>query len=452
MDNDAIVMTEGSYRSQIIKFAIPLFWGNLFQQMYSSADSLVVGNVIGSNALAAVSSSGSLIMLLIGLFQGLAMGAGVVIAQCIGAKNDQHTREAVATVVAVGFICGFLLTIIGVVLTPQILILMGTPKSIMPESVEFLRVYFLGSMGFVMYNTFISILQANGDSKGPLYYLIASSVVNIAFDIIFIYWLHLSVGFSALATVIAQTFSACLAYNKLRKLKGPSRVDLRHLKIYRPMLKLTIDYGLPSGLQNSLISVSNVVIQSYINMFGAHAVAGIGAYTRVEGFAFLPVTSFTLALTTFVAQNLGAGKIKRIKEGVRFGVILAVLIAEIIGLSVFTFAPQLIALFDPTPSVVAFGVGRARVCGFFFFLVAITHLIASVMRGAGKATIPMLAMMLCWVVVRLAVLLGTKPFFQDIRMANWIYPATWFLSTIVLLNAYRHLDFALISQQTRKEA
>lgn len=444
-------MTEGSYRRQIVKFAIPLFLGNLFQQLYSAADSLVVGNFIGSNALAAVSSSGSLIMLLIGLFQGLAMGAGVVIAQYIGAKNDHKIRQAVSTIVALGLICGLILTIIGVVLTPQILILMGTPKSIMPESVEFLRVYFLGSMGFVMYNTFISILQANGDSKDPLYYLVISSIVNISFDLIFIAWLKLGVGYSALATVIAQTLSALLAYNKLRKFSGPSRVDIRHLKIDRQMLDLTVKYGLPSGMQNSLIAISNVVIQSYINMFGAHAVAGIGAYTRVEGFAFLPVTSFTLALTTFVAQNLGAGQITRIKQGVRFGVWFAVFLAEAIGFSVFLFAPQLIAMFDPTPSVVSYGVGRARVCGFFFFMVALTHLIASVMRGAGKATIPMMVMMVCWVVVRLVVLLGTRPFYQNINLANWIYPVTWFLSSVALIYSYRHLNLVAISRQAGKE-
>ena len=311
MKNDSAVMTEGSYKKKIVYFAIPIFFGSLFQQMYSTADSLIVGNFLGSSALAAVSSSGNLIFLLIGFIQGLTIGCSVVIARFIGARDHKMTSLAVHTTVALGLVSSLVLTLVGIFLAPQILRLMSTPEEIMDQSVEFFRMYFLGSAGFVMYNTLVSILQASGDSKHPVYYLIIASIINILLDLLFIGVFRFGVGAAGVATSISQTISALLALHQLMTQSGPCRVDLRKIRFQPQILKMIIKFGLPSGLQNSIIGLSNVIIQSYINFYGKNAVAGIGSYCKVEGFAFLPVTCFTMALTTFVAQNLGAKEYRK---------------------------------------------------------------------------------------------------------------------------------------------
>ena len=418
-------MTEGSYKKKIVYFAIPIFFGSLFQQMYSTADSLIVGNFLGSSALAAVSSSGNLIFLLIGFIQGLTIGCSVVIARFIGARDHKMTSLAVHTTVALGLVSSLILTLVGIFLAPQILRLMSTPEEIMDQSVEFFRMYFLGSAGFVMYNTLVSILQASGDSKHPVYYLIIASIINILLDLLFIGVFRFGVGAAGVATSISQTISALLALHQLMTQSGPCRVDLRKIRFQPQILKMIIKFGLPSGFQNSIIGLSNV----------------IGSYGKIEGFAFLPVTCFTMALTTFVAQNLGAKEYQRIRAGVRFGTICTLVLAEGLGILLFVFSPQLIGAFDSTPAVVSFGVARAHVCGPFFFLVAFTHVMAAVMRGAGKAMIPMIIMMICWCAVRILTLSVVGMFYQTIQTTYWVYPLTWMLSSLAFLLCYRGLDF-----------
>lgn len=441
MQNDGAVMTEGSYKKKIIYFAIPIFFGSLFQQLYSTADSLIVGNFLGSAALAAVSSSGNLIFLMIGFMQGLTIGCSVVIARYIGAKNPQKTSLAAHTTVALGLVSSVILTVVGLVLAPQILKLMSTPKEIMTDSVTFFRMYFLGSTGFVMYNSLVSILQASGDSRHPVYYLIIASIINIILDLILIGILGFGVGAAGVATSISQTISALLALHQLLHLDNACRINLKKVRFEPQILKMMIRFGLPSGLQNSIIGLSNVVIQSYINFYGKNAVAGIGSYTKVEGFAFLPITCFAMALTTFVAQNLGAKKYQRIRQGVLFGTMCTVILAEILGALLYLFSPQLIGAFDSTKAVVHYGVSRAHVCGLFFCLVAFTHVMAAVMRGAGKAMIPMMVMLICWCVVRILLLAVVGMFYQTILTTYWVYPITWLLSATVLFWSYRHLDF-----------
>ena len=250
------LMTEGIIWKKITFFALPLFLGNLFQQLYNTADSLIVGNFLGSNALAAVSSSGNLIFLMVGLFNGIAMGAGVVIARYFGAKDYEHMSKAIHTTVAFGLFAGIALTILGMLLAPQILIWMGTPENVMPDSVAYFRIYFLGSLGLVMYNVFVGILQAVGDSKHPLYYLIVSSIVNIVLDIVFITVFHMGVDGAAYATILAQFISAILCLIQLLRTKETYRVEIKKVRFDLPILKMVIRYGLPSGLQNSISLIS----------------------------------------------------------------------------------------------------------------------------------------------------------------------------------------------------
>lgn len=434
-------MTEGAIWKRITFFALPILLGNLFQQMYNTADSLIVGNFLGSNALAAVSSSGNLIFLLIGFFSGIAVGAGVVIAKYFGAKDTYHMRLAIHTTAVFGIFAGVVLTVLGYFLAPQILVWMGTPENVMAESVTYFQVYFLGSLGFVLYNAFVGILQAVGDSRHPLYYLIVSSVVNVVLDLLFIAVFHMGVGGAAFATAISQLVSALLCLLQLLSTKESYRISLKELRLDLPMMLQILRFGIPSGLQNSIIGFANVVVQSNINAFGSMAMAGCGAYAKIEGFAFLPITSFTMALTTFIGQNLGAKEYERAKKGAAFGIITTMVLAELIGLVIFIFAPGLTAAFDSTPEVILFGTQRARVACFFFFALAYSHSVAAVMRGAGKAMVPMVVMLVFWCIVRVGILTIATPIVQSIAVVYWVYPITWMLSSIAFFIYYTRANW-----------
>lgn len=434
-------MTKGSIWKKIIAFAIPLFLGNLFQQFYNTADSLIVGNFLGSSALAAVSSSGNLIFLMVGFFNGLAVGAGVVVARYFGAKKFDLVQRAIHTIITLGFFCGIALTFVGVIAAPQILVLMGTPPEVLPNSVTYFRIYFCGSLAFVMYNFLVGILQAVGDSRHPLMYLIISSVTNIILDLILVAGFHFGVGAAALATVISQCLSALLCF--LHLLRGPKeyRIYLSKLRLDSLLLKQIISNGLPAGLQNSIISLANVVVQSNINKFGQMAVAGCGSYSKIEGFAFLPITCFALALTTFISQNLGAKEYDRAKKGAVFGVICSVVTAELVGVVIYTFAPSLIAAFNNTPDVLSYGVAQAHTASLFYFLLAFSHCMAGILRGAGKSTVPMFVMLICWCIIRVTYITVTVHFIPNIRVIFWAYPITWTLSSIVFLLYFLKSDW-----------
>ena len=429
-------MTEGPIGKKIIRFAWPLFLGNLFQQLYNIADTLIVGNMLGNNALAAVSSTGNLVFLLVSLFNGVSMGSGVVVSRFFGAKDTKRMEKAVHTAIAFSLTAGTAVSIFGVLATPQILIWMDTPPEVLDQSVAYIRVYFAGALGMVMYNCCMGIMQAVGDSKHPLQYLIISSIINVVLDIVMIAVFHLGVGGAALATVIANFISFFLCLIRLVRTKEPNHVNLRKIRFDLPSLKLIIQCGLPSGLQNSIIALANVVVQSNINSFGEMAMAGCGAYAKIEGFAFLPITSFTMAITTFVSQNLGAKEYERTKKGTRFGMLCSVALAELIGVLIFLVCPLLTRAFTSEPEAIWFGVQKARTCALFYCLLALSHCVSAVLRGAGRAVVPMVTMMAFWCIVRVAFLSILTPIFQSIAVVNWVYPLTWFLSSVVLMLYY----------------
>ncbi len=435
------LMTEGPIARTLIAFALPLLLGNLFQQLYNTADSLIVGNFLGSEALAAVSSSSNLIQLMVGFFNGVAIGAGVVIARHYGARDIPNVQKAIHTLLAGSLIAGALLTVAGVSLTPVLLRMMGTPETVLPNSISYFRTYFFGSIAFVLYNAGMGILQAVGDSKHPLYYLIISSIINIALDLLFVGVFHWGVGSAAAATAISQLVSAMLCLYRLMHSDRDYRVSLKKIGIDRRMLREILQNGIPSGLANCIIAIANVVVQSNINAFGAAAMAGCGAVSRIDGFAFLPVTCFNMALTTFVSQNLGAKKPERIKQGVRIGVGMVVVIAQAIGVVNFILSPHLIALFDKNPEVIAYGVIHERTMTAFYFLLAYSHAMAAVFRGAGKSTVAMLGMAVCWCVVRVPyVTLATKIYPHLISVSSG-YPVTWTLSSIIFTLYYLKSDW-----------
>ena len=426
-------LTEGSIAKNIIKFARPMFIGNLFQQLYNVADSLVVGNFLGSDALAAVTSTGSLIFLLVGFFNGTAMGAGVIIARFFGAKDHENVKKAIHTDLAFGILCGAIMTLVGVIFAPQILTLMDTPEDVFVQSVLYIRIYFLGSIAVVLYNVCMGIMQAVGDSRHPLYYLIFSSVVNILLDLLFNGVFKLGVEYAALATIISQLLATLMCLWRLTGKSQTYRVELRKIGFDKGLLKQIVGIGLPSGLQNSIISIANVVIQANINAFGSAAMAGCGAYFKIEGFVFLPITCFSMALTTFIGQNLGAKQYDRAKKGAAFGIFCSITLAEVIGILVYFFMPRLILLFNAEADVVNYGILQAHTESLFYFLLAFSHTVAGIMRGAGKSTVPMFVMLGCWCIFRITYVTIITSIIPTIQVVFWAYPITWSLSSVVFL-------------------
>ena len=426
-------LTEGPIWKKIILFALPVLAGNIFQQFYNAFDSWCVGNFIGDNALAAVSSSGSLIFMMVGFFNGVAMGAGVIIAKFFGAQDYRSMQKAIHTDIAFGLTAGVVLTILGVTFTPTILGWMGTPTEVLPQSISYFRYYFCGAIFSVMYNIFVGILHAVGDSRHPLYYLIFSTGVNVVLDLLFVAVFRWGVGSAAAATTISQGISAILCFIHLLRVKAPYRVQVRSIGFHLPSLKSIVRFGLPSGVQNSVISIANVVVQANINSFGKDAMAGCGAYSKIEGFAFLPITCFSMALSTFIGQNLGAKRYDRVKKGMVFGIFCSCTLAETVGVLSYLFAPQLIAFFNSSPAVVDFGTRHMRTICLFYFLLALSHCIAAILRGAGKATVPMITMLVCWCLIRVSYITIAVRFVKELETVSRAYPITWTCSSVVFL-------------------
>lgn len=433
MNKEKMLMTEGTVWKILVRFAIPLFLGNLFQQLYNAVDSLVVGNFCGNEALAAVSSSGSLQHLLIGFFQGVFIGGSVIISRCFGAKDMDGVDEAIHTIVVFALGAGVLLTIVGVTFTPAILRWIGTPENVMPSSITYFRIYCMGLLGMVLYNTSNGIFNALGDSRHPLYYLIISSVTNAVLDLLFVGVFKMGVAGAALATTMGQFLSATLGFMHLMSGKFVIQIRISKLCLKLDVLKQIFRIGLPGGVQNSVNAIANLVVQSNINAFGDLAMAGCGSHAKIQGFVFLPIMSMSMALTTFVGQNMGAGKTERIKKSIRQGMAISLVMAELFGMFVFLFAPNMLSLFSKDPAVIAFGVQQARVEALFYFLLATTHICAGILRGAGNTMIPMSVTLGAWCVLRIAYIEGLVRIIPDINVVFTAYPVTWTVSSIILL-------------------
>lgn len=443
--NDVNDMTQGPIWKKIILFALPIMWGNLFQQLYNIVDSLIVGNFLGKDALAAVSSSGSVIFLLVGLFSGIFIGAGVVISRFYGAKDYKNMELAIHTSIAFAIIFGVILTVLGFLFVPQLLQWMKTPESVMPNSILYFRIYFGGVLSVVLYNTASGIFQAVGDSKHPLYYLIVASILNIVLDLLFVAVFDFGIAGAGIATVLSQVVSAFLGFWRLSRIDAVYRVQWKKICLTPVMLKQILTTGIPSGLQNSIISIANIVVQSNINAFGAMAVAGCGAYSRIEGFGFLPITSFSLAMTTFVSQNLGAKQYDRAKKGSIFGIFATIILAELVGILIYTLAPLLISGFSRVDEVIAYGTLQARTVTLFYFLLAFSHAVSGILRGVGRSIVPMIVMLVCWCIIRITYVTLITNIIPEIQVIFWAYPLTWTLSSICFLTYYLRLNWSKLS-------
>ena len=424
-------LTQGNIWKQLIYFAFPLLLGNIFQQLYNTVDSIVVGNAIGKSALAAVGASTPLINLLVSFFGGLALGATVLIAQAFGAKDDERVEKAVHTAIAFSLVAGILLTILGSILSAWILEMMGTPMNIMEGALVYLKIYFYGTLPLMVYNMGSGLLRAVGDSKRPLYILMFSSIINIVLDLVFVLVFHMGIAGVALATTIAQTISAVLTVCLLMISKESYRLNLFKIRFDGFSLIQMIRIGLPSGLQNAVVSFSNVVVQSNINLFGELAIAGCSSYTKIDGFAILPAMSMSMALTTFTGQNVGANRLDRVKEGLKVGMVLTTGIIVLVSILLMIFAPNILSVFNQDEMVIYYGTYMMRTVVPAYIFLAMTHAFAGVLRGMGKTTIPMIIMVFCWCFVRIAWLKLAMPIFNDIIVVFLGYSLTWILSFVI---------------------
>lgn len=437
----SVDLTKGPIGKQILQFTVPLLLGNIFQQFYNAADTVIVGKFVGREALAAVGSSGALINLLVSILMGVAVGAGVVVSRYYGAKQYTEMRATIHTTIAFGLISGAAMSVLGVAITPVILRWMQTPESVMASSVLYFRIYFAGVLTTVMYNVGSGIYRALGDSKRPLYFLIISTIINIILDLLFVAVFHMGIGGAAIATVVAQGLSMVLVFYKMMREDTVYRVSWREIRIHKRFLRQIIAIGLPSGIQNGIVSLSNVVVQSNINSFGDIAMAGCGAYNKLDGFALLPAGSFSLALSTFVSQNIGAEQYDRAKKGAAFGLIAAMVISELAGVLIYFTAPQLVGFFNDDPEVIRYGVLMARNIVFAYALVAYSNAMAGVLRGAGLSRVPMFVMVGCWCVLRVIWIQIMVPLTQDIQVVFWSYPITWAVSVTILTIYFFKVDW-----------
>ena len=434
-------MTTGSIRKEMILFALPLLAGNVFQQLYNTIDSIIVGQVVGADALGAVTSVAPAINTLVGFFMGFSAGSSVVISHYFGAKNIQGLRRAVHTCIVCTMILGAALMLFGYFITPPLLVFMSTPESVMPLATQYLQIYFLGIIGLMLYNIGSAILRAVGDSFRPLIFLIITSFLNIILDILFVVNLKMGVAGAAYATIISQFISAILTIMVLFLSKECYNLRLNELTIDKKMLSQIIQIGMPAGIQAAVISFSNLFVQGYINRFGKDSTAGWGAYGRIDAFVMLPMQSIAMTATTFVGQTAGAGNVDRIKKGIRESLFLAAICTIALVIPEFIAAPKIVSLFNSDPEVVAYGTLFIRMNCFFDILCCSNQTHAGALRGVGDAKAPMYIMLSSFVLFRQIYLFIASHITSSIYPISIAYPAGWLVCSIIMFFYFHHSNW-----------
>ena len=426
-------MTEGVIWRQLVDFAVPLFVGNIFQQLYNTVDSVVVGNFVGSDALGAVTSTVPIVFTFISLFIGMTMGASVVIAQYFGAGDVLNLRRAVHTAVVATVVLSLVLSAAGYVATPALLRFMNTPASIMPEAATYLQIYMLGLIGLMLYNMGSAILRAVGDSLRPLFLLILSSVLNIALDLLFVISFKAGVAGVAWATILSQLVSGLVVFRLLFRSRECHSITWGEMRVDRHILRRILDLGLPSGVQLALTSFSNVFVQGYINAYGAASASGWGIYIRIDAFVFLPIQSMGMAVTTFTGQNAGALRADRVRAGVRASLGISAGITALIVAVIYASAPWMVALFNRDDEVLRYGVLFLRLNSVFDLLNVVYIIYGGALRGVGNARTPMYFMLGSFVLFRQVYLLVASRLTDSITPIALSYPAGWLLCSVLLI-------------------
>ena len=429
-------MTEGNIWTHMIRFSVPMAVGLLFQQLYNTVDTLVVGQFVGQQAQAAVGSTGPIINTIVGFCAGLATGASVVISQRYGAHDREGLGKAVHTTVALTFLVSLIATAVGQVIIDPMLRFMQTPEDVMPESGRYLSIYFAGISGILFYNLGSGILRAVGDSKRPLIFLIISALLNTVLDLLFVLTFGMGVDGVAYATVLSQILSALLILFTLTKEKGDYGIRWRKIRIDRASLRIILKLGLPSSIQAAITSFSNVFVQSYINAFGSACMAGYGVYGKIDAFALIPVQSISMSSTTFVGQNWGAEQPTRAREGVRTATVMSLVSTAVLGLTVFLLARPLMGFFSPEEEVIEYGIRFIRIVTPFYIAICFNQIYAGALRGVGDATMPTVIMLASFVAFRQIYLAVTKALGAGFIAVALAYPVGWILCSTLLLIRY----------------
>ena len=430
---NTVLMTEGGIFKNLLFFATPLILGNLLQQMYNAVDSIIVGNYVGSNALAAVGAGASLIYLLIAFSLGASVGAGVIVSQYLGAKEKEGVHKAVHTAMTISIILGLILTAGGILLSRKLLVMMNTPAEILDDAACYLRIYSYGLIFNVVYNMAAGILNAAGNSRRSLMYLAAAAVVNIFMDLLLIAGLKIGVAGAAIATNFSQAISCILALWFLFRVPADYRISLKSLRIHKAMALRIIQIGLPTGIQNMVISFSNILIQASINQYGATAVAGFSAYLKIDGFNILPVLSFSMAITTFIGQNYGAGKYDRMKKGMWVTLLMGIVYTVLTGILLLTFSGQIMRLFSEDVGVIAYGQTAMRYFCPFYWILAILHSLAGTVRGTGKSIPPMVVLLVSLCLFRIVWIQLVLPYYTSIEGIFILYPVSWLVGAVLMI-------------------
>ncbi|MCI8342352.1 MAG: MATE family efflux transporter [Firmicutes bacterium] len=427
-------MTEGNIAKQIMIFALPLLLGNIFQQLYNTVDVIVVGRYVGKEALAAVGASSPIVGMLVGAFVGLSTGSNAVIAQYYGAGDMNKLHKAIHTAFFITLLLSAVFTVVGIVGSPFMLGVIGAPEDVFSEAVVYLRIYFFGISGVLIYNMTAAILRSVGDSKRPFYFLCFASLLNVLLDILFVVVIGMGIEGVAWATFIAQMLSAGLCVAVLVRNGGLSPKEIKNdVTIMKEIMRI----GLPGGLQQLITAGSNVIVQAYINHFGSSAIAGFSAYLKIDSLFLLPAQSMSLALVTYVGQNAGAGKIGRAKEGAKITAFMAFAVSAVMGVAVFLFSEQLVSIFSKDTRVIYFGNICVKLLIPLYFTLALTVVYAGALRGFGESMIPMVVMTGSYVVFRQIYLFVVSKTCFTFEAVQLCYPVTWILSAIVMYAVYK---------------
>ena len=429
-------MTEGSIARQLISFAFPLLIGNLFQQLYNTVDTWVVGNFVSDNAFAAVGSMGPIVNMFIGFFLGFATGAGALISQNFGAKNEDAIEKLVHTSIVATFAIGLIFTVSGHLLTPLLLDFAKIPEAVRPEAKTYLSIYFSGIMGLVFYNMGAAILRAVGDSKRPFYFLVVCAVMNTVLDLVFVLGFGMKVEGVAWATVISQAVSAILIVISLMRTKTCVRLQFRKLKVNWHLLGRIVSLGIPSALQVSITSFSNIFVQSYINFFGPNCMSGYTAYSKIDMLLFLPAQSVSMATTTFVGQNLGCGQVKRARQGVTASILISAGVTTALMIPVLIFSGDVVRIFTTQQDSIYYGTLFLRYITPFYILTCFTQVFASALRGAGNSRAPMVIMLSSYVAFRQVYLAIMSTVWNEVIPIAMGYPLGWILSCTIFIIYY----------------
>ena len=434
-------MTQGPILRQLVFFSFPLMLGNVFQLLYNMVDSIIVGNFVSKQALAAIGSTTVIVSMIVFFFSGFATGAGVVIGNNFGARNMDRLHDAVHTTVAATFIFSLLLTLLGTAAVRPMLVIMRTPEDVFRDAALYLRIYIGGISGLLIYNMGSGILRAVGDSIRPLGFLILTSVLNILLDLFFVIVLKLGIAGAAVATILSQFVSAALILLLLTRTRDIYRLDWRELHIDFPILKKIFSIGMPTALQAVITSFSNIFVQGYINAFGSDVMAGWSCYNKLDHFIFLPMQSMSVASTTFVSQNAGAGNERRSRRGTFLAILITCLVIGVTAAVLTFFAPAAVRMFSPDEAVIRYGAMFIRTNAFFLIFNGIAQVLAGALRGRGDSRGPMVIMLFNFVVVRQIYLYWVTHFVANTpRLVGFGYPVGWVLCCVMeLIYAWCHL-------------